>query len=207
MPHKLPLIIDGWNIDPNNIKDMPPQILNLANNKLTYYELSKGQIIEKEAVEVKQECAKPDDPLWHKEIEIVENVFKKQKGKTSYTECPPGRARKFDNKTADIPSYIDELEFSDKGEPIKRYEIEEGKLYGMKPYTILYERKKHRGGTVYHIELDDNYFYGSIYNYRNTIPLFIFKAEKVEDYVSYSGKKYKLITPCKISEQELNKLF
>ncbi len=202
MINKTPLIIHGWNIDPNNIKKMPSQILDLAIEEHNYYELSKGQVIEKWAIEEKIGYAKTNNPLWHREIELIENVFNKRYKKQSYIECPPGRARKLRDeeydKDKDYTKGIKEI-----------FEIEEGKLYGFEAYTSLFERNEKAYSQGFPLLIDDVRVREDWFNNFNVQgkPLFIFKAEKVEDYVMYRGYKYKLITLRKVNQQEFNKLF
>ena len=199
MVNKTPVIINGWNIDPNNIKGMPPQILNTVLEEHNYYELSKGKIIEKWAVEVKEKYAEITNPKWHKEIELVENVFNKRY-ETTYTELPPGRARKLEEKR--------ELSTRVWGDTVEIFEIEEGKLYGFEEYTSLFVRNEegHSQGwpLIDDVRVRDDWFH----NFKvEGKPLFIFKAEKVEDHILYRGAKTKLITPRKVTEQEFNELF
>ena len=201
MINKTPLIINGWNIDPNNIKEMPSQILDLAIEEHNYYELSKGEVIEKWAIEEKIGYAKTNNPLWHREIELIEGVFNKR-DKPSYTQCLPGIARKLRDeeydKNKDYTKGIKEI-----------FEIEEGKLYGFEEYTSLVERDKKAYSQGFSRLIDDVRVREDWFNNFNVKgkPLFIFKAEKVEDYVLYRGYKCKLITLHKVNEQEFNELF
>lgn len=200
----IPFVVDGYNIDPNNVKELPPQILSRIVEEEAYYELSNSSVTLKQPIELKEEKATPDNPLWLQEIKLFEAA--------RITDC--GR-NPFDiNK---LNNLLDEDYLRKKAKELyedpyyttddtsKHFDLQEGKLYGFEEYTSLMRRYEENNCVIVEdIRLRDNYFHSL--NVKG-IPLLIFKAKKVEPYVGYRGYKSKLITLHQVNEIEFNDLF
>lgn len=200
----IPFVINSYNIDPNNVKKLPPQILSSVVEEEAYYELSNSSVTLKQPIELKDEKATPDDPLWLQEIKLFEATRITDWGRNPFDINQLNALLNEDylrKKAKEL--YEDKLYDTDGSR--EHFNLQEGKLYGFEEYTSLMQRwLEDNYVAVSDIRLRDDYFHSL--NIKGT-PLLIFKAKKVEPYVSYRGYKSKLITLHRVNELEFNDLF